>query len=486
MLSLRSLAVRNPAGIAVETTGGSISFANLFDKSETIAAALGFDLEQNDQRAVAFVAHNDLATIALFCALLERGIAALPLHPRSTSTERRYLVDRAKARMLEPSDLGFRDAVTIDGSPRALQRRNPSTSLTPNERRHPADAREPTQLLIATSGSTGAAKLVCLTQRALEAAARASGEHLGLTSADRWLLSLNLAHIGGISILIRCFLHEARVVLAEPGLPAAELAHRAECAQATLASFVPTQLERLLALTPCPRLASLRAILVGGAKTPLPLARRAREAGWPILLTYGLSEAGSQVTTQPLTDLKVDSVSDDAGLALPGMELKIEDSTIFVRGPALFQGYLGEESSPFSADGWFQTSDLGKVNADGRLVPLGRRDDCIVTGGEKVSCLEVEGLLLDEPDVRAAKVVGLPDATWGQVVAAVLVLQPPADPVNCLPQIQAMVASRLAPHKRPKRWLVLPELPQLPSGKLDRRAILAVLAESIGFSENSE
>jgi o-succinylbenzoate---CoA ligase len=484
-MRLSAISERNREGTALIDGNDCVTFAKLFDKSEALAASLGLD--QAGSPAVAFVADNDTTSVALFCALLERRIATLPLNPRLSVAEQRTLVGLAQARWLTRNNQGFCDVRAADGHAPPLSDQSPSPprsvrtesvcGASPAAQAACVCSTGKPQLLMATSGSTGVPKLVQLSLAALVTAATAGVAHLGVTSRDRWLLSLGLAHIGGISIVLRCLLAEAPIVLAQPGLPAAELKRIIEQSGATLASLVPTQLDRLLSLSPVPRFPTLRAVLVGGAKAPLQLLERARTAGWPVLSTYGMSEAGSQVTTQPLTDLSCPHVIDDAGFPLPGVELKIEDGTILIRGPMLFDGYFADPCSAFDNEGWFRTGDFGRLTEAGRLVPLGRRDDCIVTGGEKVSALEVEVAVLSQSLVRAVAVVALSDDTWGQIVAAAVVADSEVeDSAQWIRRLQAGLAQNLAPHKRPRRWLRLDRLPELPNGKIDRLAVAALFA----------
>jgi len=479
-ISLAEVARRNPAGIAIVGETSVISFANLFDKSESVAASLALDSDTDTP--VAFVARNDVLTIGLFFALWERGIPALPLNPRWTAAERQSLVQRVGARWVG-ADEGF-VRVTRSGACHPLSQHS----------------RAPT-LLIATSGSSGVPKVVCLSRAGLVAGAVAAVSHLQMRHEDRWLLSLNLSHIGGITILLRCMLCEASVALAAPGLGAAEMVQVILRTGATLASLVPTQLDRLLSV-PIRRgdLSSLRAVLLGGAYTPHSLMQRARAQGWPVLATYGMSEAGSQICTQPLSDLFDNTPHDDAGLPLPGVELKIDAGVICIRGSSLFDGYLACETSPFDHDGWFHSGDLGTLTSQGRLIPLGRRDDCIVTGGEKVSAVEVEAALLELSWIRATAVVGVSDGTWGYIIAAAVVLADRRDAdtnldLDCIRnRTELALARRLAPYKRPRRWVVLRELPLLPSGKLDRPAVRALFegfgplrsADVVGFCGKAE
>lgn len=481
MLSLRAVARRNPNGTALLCNGDvRWSFAKLFDKSEALAFAL--DLDRHQSRPIAFVANNDPETVALLLALLERNITALPLSPRLTPSEQQDLVGIANAQWIKRSSPAQRHLLAR------------AAGYSPDDSPELRVDGDRTQLLVATSGSTGQPKLVKLSATALEASARASIEHLQLCPRDRWLLCLNLGHIGGLAIILRCLIAEASVVLAEPGMSGEDFSEAIERYGVTLASLVPTQLVRLLDIERPYVPPTLRAALVGGASTPQSLARRARALGWPILLTYGLSEAGSQVTTQPLSDLTRPGSTDampaasatppdddssdvgplgDAGSTVAGVELRLDEhDVIHIRGSTLFDGYLGEADSAVDSEGWFSTGDLGRLTATGRLVPLGRVDDRIVTGGEKVMPIEIEAQILRHPAVAAVTVVGIPDPDWGQIVAAAVVLADSTQ-TGILESIRCSLQTRLAPFKRPRRWLILPELPQLPNGKLDRRAVAA-------------
>jgi O-succinylbenzoic acid--CoA ligase len=146
--------------------------------------------------------------------------------------------------------------------------------------------------------------------------------------------------------------------------------------------------------------------------------------------------------------------------------VRIVDGRIQVRGPTLMAGYWNEP--PLAPGEWFDTGDLGELDGRGRLHVHARRTDLIVTGGENVYPVEVEGVLEECPGVAAAAVFGIPDERWGQVVAAALVAGGTAPSDTTL---AAFVNERLAPHKRPRRICYVGALPQTPSGKLDRSAL---------------
>lgn len=401
---------------------------------------------------VALVGETDLDTIVVLLALFELGIAPVVLHPRWTEVERRRLL----------AELG--DPPRIDAAElRAAVR---GRAQLP---RMPAIDPERALAIVATSGSTGRPKGVVLSRRAFAAAAAASAANLGWRDDDRWLLTLPLAHVGGLSILTRGLAARRPVVLAGPRLPAEDLVEVATRERVTLLSLVPTQLRRLLAagLAPPP---SLRAVLLGGAAAPPDLLAAGADAGWPLLTTYGLTEACSQVATQPYGTVQRGELG--CGPPVAGMAVRIAaDGGIEVRGPSLMSGYVPADGRPPTVDGWLATGDLGELDAAGNLHVHGRRDDVLVSGGENVHPLEVEAVLEGHPAIAEACVFGVADREWGQRVTAALAAhgERPSDG-----DLRAWLEARLAAFKRPRRVVWLDTLAHTASGKLDRGATIAL------------
>lgn len=327
----------------------------------------------------------------------------------------------------------------------------------------------PLAALVFTSGSTGAARAVRLTRANLEAAADASAARLGTTADDRWLLVLPLFHVGGLSVVVRAAAQGAALVVVPPDVRAQEAALDAG---ATVASFVPTQLARLVEGRTRPFPATVRAVLVGGAAASPALLARARSLGLPVLPTYGLTEAASQVATREPGDARDDAV----GPPLAGTEMRVRDGAIEVRGPTVADGYEGDEEATRGAfvDGWLRTRDAGEVLPDGRLRVLGRLDDLVNTGGEKVAPAAVEAALLEHPAIAEACVVGVPDAEWGERVAAAVVLRDGAA-MNGR-ELHAFLSARLSPVARPKLVRRVAELPKGPTGKVARAEVRAMLS----------
>ncbi|MFC4116085.1 AMP-binding protein [Nonomuraea zeae] len=300
-------------------------------------------------------------------------------------------------------------------------------------------------VVIATSGSTGAPKGVMLSAAALRASAAASLRRLEAAEGERWLCCLPVSHVSGLQVLVRALMSGS-----EPIIHPAFDPHEVLGSGAAHVSLVPTQLHRLVELKA--DLSVFRTILLGGAAPRPLLVEQARELGARIVTTYGMSETagGCVYDGRPLYDV----------------DLKIgDDGLIRIAGPVLFSGYRFDEGpGPFDG-GWFVTSDLGEL-AGGRLRVLGRADDVINTGGEKVVAGAVTAVLCTHPGVADAAVIGTPDPEWGERVTAVVV---PADPDTppTLEQLRAYCRDRLPPHAAPHGLRLVAGLPLLPNGKTD-------------------
>ncbi|HEY5316677.1 MAG TPA: AMP-binding protein, partial [Solirubrobacteraceae bacterium] len=297
-----------------------------------------------------------------------------------------------------------------------------------------------------TSGSTAAPKQVRLTYGNWLWNALGSAVALGLDPEERWLCPMPLAHVGGLSILLRSTIYATTVVLSGRFDVEAVKADLSDPERGiTVVSLVPTMLSRLLDAG-LERPPTLRWALLGGGPIPPALVRRADAAGVPVASTYGMTEACSQIATR--------------GWPLTGVELRVaHDGELLVRGPTVAPGALGP-------DGWLHTGDLGEVDERGRLTVIGRRSDTIVTGGENVAPAEVEAVLLEHPAVADAAVHARPDEDWGERLIASVVLRPGAEATP--EELRGHCAARLASFKVPKAIELTHALPRNPAGKLLR------------------
>ena len=304
---------------------------------------------------------------------------------------------------------------------------------------------EGTAVIIGTSGSTGVPKGVELSAAALRHSARASLDRVGAGPGERWLCCLPVTHVAGLQVLVRSLTGGTEPVLAERADP--ETVAAAGCAHVSL---VPTQLQRLLLQAGAP-LAGFSSVLLGGAAAPPGLLTAARDAGVPVVTTYGMTETCGGCVYD--------------GVPLDGVRAEVrDDGRIWISGPVLFSGYLGGARAP--ADGWFRTGDLGALDAAGRLTVRGRADDVINTGGHKVVPGEVAAALQACPGVRDAAVVGQPDPEWGERVVAVVVPADPGDPPS-LELLRRHVRARLPRYAIPSTVVMVDAVPMLPSGKHD-------------------
>ncbi len=318
-------------------------------------------------------------------------------------------------------------------------------------------------VVLFTSGSTGVARGVLHTRASIDAAVTASEATLGWRSDDRWLLALPMAHTGGLAVIARCHAARIPVVLLEGDFDRATCAALLE--DCTLVSLVPTQLAALLDDPAWRPPAKLRAVLLGGAAAPISLLEAAASRGVPFLTSYGLTETFGQIATAPLGhagDPRAPLVP------LPGVTIhggtRAQPAPLVVETAQLAATYL--DGAPIAPR--FTTSDLGFIE-DGRVHIVGRADDMIITGGENVHPAQVEAVLLATPGVRAAIVVGVEDERWGQIVVATIVVDETYDRERA-----ATAWEMLPPHARPRRVTIVPALPLLPNGKIDRRAVAEI------------
>jgi O-succinylbenzoic acid--CoA ligase len=304
-----------------------------------------------------------------------------------------------------------------------------------------------TWVILHTSGTTAAPKPVHLTYGNFRASAAAAQANLPLRPDDRWLCVLPLFHVGGLSILTRTALYGASAIVHER-FDAEAVRDSLESGEATVVSLVATMLRRLrdAGLSHAP---GLRAALVGGGPVPRDLLEWGREAGLPLLQTYGMTETCSQIATA--------AAGSDAARPLSGVDVRIGDGgEILIRGPMVSASALG-------ADGWLHSGDRGFLDDEGFLHVEGRIKDVIVTGGENVAAAEVEEALVAHPAVADAAVVGRPDTEWGEAVTAFVVVDGAEVDDAAL---VAWCCGRLAGYKVPRAIVRVEELPRTASGKL--------------------
>jgi O-succinylbenzoic acid--CoA ligase len=358
---------------------------------------------------------------------------------------------------IDPAELWDRLPAALAGSGPALLPGGPAVLAGPLGPEEDADD-DPTAVVVATSGSTGAPKGVLISANALTSSANATHTRLG--GPGRWLLATPARYVGGIQVVVRSLLNNTPPVVMDlaNGFRAGDFARAAEKLLNTpgrhYTALVPTQLARLVEGPAREALAAMDGIVMGGASLSPEL--RAAAEGLAIVSAYGMSETASGCVYD--------------GVPLDGVRVRLVDGRIAIAGPTLARGYRGRPdltAESFVA-GWFVTSDLGRF-VDGRLEVLGRADDVINTGGVKVPASAVERVL--ERHARAACVVALDHPEWGEIVAAVVV-----DPQVDITILKDHVREELGPPAVPKVLNRADELPLRGPGKVDRAAVRAYLA----------
>jgi len=304
-------------------------------------------------------------------------------------------------------------------------------------------AADPAPWVVETSGSTGAPKRVVLSRDAVLASVTASARRLG--GSGRWLLALPPSYVAGLQVICRSLVAGHAPVLLEDHPSFAEAARHAD-----FVSLVPTQLHRLLE-TDADALRSFHTVLLGGGPIDPGLRRRSEDAGVRVVATYGSAETAGGCVYD--------------GYALDGVAIAIDaGGRVRIAGPTLFDGYADDPAATAQVlvDGWFLTSDAGRLDEDGRLHVLGRIDDIVVSGGVNVPAPAVAARLREHPEIAAAEVLGVPDEEWGNRLVAFVV------GAVSLDEARAWVGEAHARSWAPRQLVVVDEIPLLPNGKPDR------------------
>jgi o-succinylbenzoate---CoA ligase len=409
---LRAAAIASPDAPVIFGTDGVLTYRDL-DLRVMIAAEGIEELGFKAGTRVALHLPEDERYLVLLLALIRAGCIACPLSTRLPARGVVPLLQEIACQALISSDEEILEAMDI-----GVQKLRPEELLThePASRDRAQDS-EPLHLvldrpatIVFTSGSAGAPKAALHAFSNHYYSALGSNANIALAPGDRWLHSLPLYHVGGLSILFRCLLAGATVALPEPGVA---LGKAITDSGVTHVSLVSTQLLRLLREEDFDP-ERLKAILLGGGPIPAPLVDEAITRGLPIRTSYGLTEMASQVTATPPSASRDELHT--SGRLLPHREISIsDDGEILVKGKTLFSGYVTLDIVDRSLDagGWFRTGDLGELDADGYLHVRGRKDNLFISGGENIQPEEIEEALCHLEGVEEAVVVPVPDTEFG-------------------------------------------------------------------------
>lgn len=486
---LRERAGTDPRRIAIDDRGVAVDYATLHARAACLARTLS-DAGYGPGHRLATVSGNSADHVVAFfaCALL--GIALVPLSWRLTPSELAELIRRSEAALVLIED---EYSALAEAALRLLDGHTPASALlgeTGVERGAPvcADPAEPRPaqdddplLVIFTSGSEAAPKGVVLTQANCFWNNLALSRAIPMTPDDVVLAILPQYHVAAWNIQPLLAWWTGATVVLERSFQPGRVLQLIEDRGVTMMMGVPTQY-RMLRDTPewhSTDLSSLRVALVGGATIPEGLAEAWAPRGIRLTQGYGLTEAGPNVLSLPAADAEAHPgavgrpyATVDVCLVDPATGMPLDGEAtgeLWVRGPSVFAGYLGDPDATARAmvGEWLRTGDLVSRDASGVYRVVDRLKDIFVSGGENVAPAEVEAALTSHPLVSAAAVVGVPDLVWGERgVAFVTAIGPVSQD-----EVLAHVRTRLAAFKLPVRIVFVDELPRSTIEKVARRRL---------------
>lgn len=461
-----------------------------------VRALRGLGITPADRIAVALPRGADSA---LALTAVASACACVPINPDFTADElQRYFSELKLTALVTRADMNSPsrdvaralDIAVVDFVP------GPETDLGgcefvgPTIRPACADGTacaEDDAFILLTSGTAARPKMVPLTHRNVCLSAQNAGRVLSLAPHDRLLNVLPLFHAHGLISGLLTALAAGSSVIVTNGFDASSFFGWMRDLQPTWYTAVPTIHRALLTAAEASpervRSSSLR--LIRSASSSLaPAILNGLEAmfGVPVLETYGMTEAASQISANPFELRKIGSVGRAAGPEIAIMDeagrllTHGQHGEIMLRGPNMCRGYYNDEAATQAAfrNGWFRTGDFGYLDADGYLFIVGRIKDVINRGGQKISPLEVEEVLLAHPAVLEAGVFAIPHAKLGEIVAAIVVLRDNAEAIS--DQLRQFARKRLAAYKVPSLIRSVAALPKGASGKVKRNSLAELIS----------
>jgi acyl-CoA synthetase (AMP-forming)/AMP-acid ligase II len=471
----------------------ALTYAQLADATTRVAANLHAQgLARGNALAIAM--SRSLDAVIVLLAAIRSGLCPCVLEPKLPAQEiderlklvnaKGLIFDFANNELVQALKPGLGDVPAIDYAQLDAQ---------PDTRHYAADEHavdaQTSALLLFTSGSTGRPKAVELTQSALLNNALGVIEHTGLSTQDRLLHVMPIYHTNGVNNqLFAPLLAGATIVFADR-FRADELPALMERHRPTIITGVPTMYSRMLSQTfDKGALASLRIARCGSAPITEALHREVEAMlGCPLVVSYGLSEATCTSTMNPPHARRIGSV----GTVLRGqsVQLRQADGTLTARpgvegeiciaGRSVMAGYLGAEDATARTvtNGWLSTGDLGRFDEDGYLYVTGRIKDVIIRGGENLSPLLIENVIVSETRVRACCVVGKPDHDLGEVPVAVVVAS--SGSTLEAQDICDSVRRRLSRIYVPHEVYFVEALPETAVGKVDRKSLAGLVRDGL-------
>ncbi len=496
--ALRAAFPADLSATAVETdTGLTYSWRDLEQGSARIARL--FDsLRLPAGSRIAVQVEKSVEALMLYLATLRAGHVFLPLNTAYQSAEIEYFIGNAEPAVVvcSPGNLAWVEPIArAAGTGHVFTLGDDRTGTLLQAAAPHGDAHEPAQVaaddlaaILYTSGTTGRSKGAMLTHGNMVSNAMVLKDYWGWKDGDVLIHALPIFHVHGLFVAIHgALISGSRMLWMSKFDPKRAIAWMA---QATVFMGVPTLYVRMLAEPALTREATshMRLFISGSAPLLIETFNAWRErTGHTILERYGMSETVMLTSNPYAADARHGGQSErrggTVGFPLPGVSLRVrgddgqdlpvgEIGGIQVQGPNVFKGYwrMPEKTAEeFTADGFFKTGDVGKVDERGYVTIVGRSKDLIISGGYNVYPAEIEGYLNEMPGVAESAVVGVPHPDFGEVGVAVVIAKPGA-----ALQPEALIAdlkARLANFKIPKRCFVVAELPRNTMGKVQKNLL---------------
>lgn len=479
--------------VAVETdTGLAYSWRDL-DRATAMIANLLASLQLEQGARVAVQVEKSVEAMMLYLATLRAGYVFLPLNTAYQKAEIEYFVGNAAPAVVvcSPANFGWVSKIAFQAGTRHVftlgdDRTGSLLQRAAGQRdAHQAAVRGEDDLaaILYTSGTTGRSKGAMLTHGNLLSNAQVLKSYWGWKPGDVLVHALPIFHVHGLFVALHgALLNGSKMLWFGKFDPRKVIARLPD---ATVFMGVPTLYTRMLAEPALTRQAcrNMRLFISGSAPLLLETFNEWRErTGHTILERYGMSET-VMLTSNPYDPQDGERRGGTVGFPLPGVQLRVrgddgsdlpagEIGGIQVKGPNVFKGYwqMPEKTrEEFTADGWFKTGDVGKVDARGYVTIVGRSKDLIISGGYNVYPAEIEGYLNEMPGVAESAVVGVPHPDFGEVGVAIVIPKPGASLQG--EQLIASLKSQLANFKIPKRCYVVGELPRNTMGKVQKNLL---------------
>ena len=486
-------------GIAVSegSTGRHVTWAGLADHVRSWnGAVLSGGIRPGSRVGLRFA--DPLEMAPSYLAAIAAGLTVAPLDPQSTLPELIAAAERLglSAVVGGPEGTDLCAAALADAGVAAWSADGGELqAVTPSGA--PGEPGRGAALLLSSSGTTGRPKLIALTETQLLRTARGVVDSHGLGPSDRGYSPLPLWHINGLVVGVLSCLVGGYHLVVDRRFSASSFWEVTEREAVTWVNLVPAIIAVLAEQPPPAPGVSRRVVFARSASAPLPVAtleRFERVTGIPVVETYGMTEAASQITANPRppAERRPGSVGRPVGLELRvvGRDRRPlpagEIGEVEIRGDNVVRVYWEPAGSSRAerpagnAEGWLPTGDLGRLDPDGYLYLVGRADDVINRGGEKVYPREVEEVLLTDERVSAAAVVGRPHPSLGEEPVAFVLphTDTPVDPDLLASALTRRCEDRLSRFRRPAEIVIASSLPQGTNGKIRHAELRRQLAEA--------